>query len=100
MNFATNLKRLRTKRKLTQREFAEIMGTSPSTITMYEIGQREPNFSLLDQMATFFNITTDELLGRNTTFQEHNHELQLLANRIKDMQHELEELSEKVNSKL
>jgi transcriptional regulator with XRE-family HTH domain len=64
MNFANNLKQLRIRRNLTQKEFAKLMNIAPSTVTMYEIGQREPNFTLLDKMATYFEVSADYLLGR------------------------------------
>jgi HTH-type transcriptional regulator, competence development regulator len=102
MNFANNLKRYRIKRGLSQKELADRFNVSPSSITMYETGQREPNFTLLDKMATFFDVTTDDLLGRNVTLEpsKDDSELLLIVDRIKEMQLELEILTKKIDSKL
>jgi HTH-type transcriptional regulator, competence development regulator len=102
MNFANNLKQYRIKKGLSQKELADRFNVSPSSITMYETGQREPNFTLLDKMATFFDVTTDLLLGRNVTLEQSNDDsdLLLIVDRIKEIQLELDELSKKIESKL
>jgi transcriptional regulator with XRE-family HTH domain len=101
MNFANNLKQLRIRRNLTQKEFAKLMNIAPSTITMYEIGQREPNFELLDKIATYFDVSTDYLLGRDIIpNSEKDDELELMLNKIQAMQSELDELKYKIEFKL
>ena len=57
------LKQLRTNRGMTQRELADKLNLSPSTIGMYEIGKREPDSATLKKISTFFGISVDELLG-------------------------------------
>lgn len=63
-DFKNVFKRLRTSSKLTQAEMALKLGVSKSTISMYENGNREPDFETLEQIADFFNVDTDYLLGR------------------------------------
>jgi transcriptional regulator with XRE-family HTH domain len=63
--FKDKLKELRNKKGLSQRELAKTLKLSPSTIAMYEIGQREPDNATLNKIADFFNVTTDCLLGRD-----------------------------------
>ncbi|MCT4563048.1 MAG: helix-turn-helix domain-containing protein [Maledivibacter sp.] len=58
------LKQLRNERKLTQRQLAKLLNLSPSTIAMYETGQRKPDFQILQKIADFFDVSTDYLLGR------------------------------------
>lgn len=63
-DFKNVFKRLRTSSKLTQAEMALKLGVSKSTISMYENGNREPDFETLEKIADFFNVDTDYLLGR------------------------------------
>ena len=59
------LKELRVSRGLSQKELAELFGVSNSTISMYEMGQREPDFATIVKFADFFGVSTDYLLGRD-----------------------------------
>lgn len=62
--FASVLRELRNSRGLTQHELAKQTGILRSRISMYELGQREPDFAVLEQLADFFNVDVDYLLGR------------------------------------
>ena len=62
--FGKRIKELRVEKKLTQSEFAEILSKSPSAIGMYEREKREPDTETLQQIADYFEVTTDYLLGR------------------------------------
>lgn len=55
---------LEKKRKLTQKDLAEQFKLGESTIGMYERDEREPSFEFVKQLADFFDVTTDYLLGR------------------------------------
>ena len=59
-----NLQLYRKKRNLTQSELAEKVGISVSAIEKYEAGTRTPLMKNAKKLANFFNITIDELLGR------------------------------------
>ncbi len=59
------IRKLRREKKLTQQELAKALDVSPSTISMYEQGRREPDIDLLLRLAVFFQTTTDDLLGLN-----------------------------------
>lgn len=61
--FAENLRNLRKKRGLTQKQAAEIFGVSQSTYALYENGKREPSFDTLMHMADYFEVSCDSLLG-------------------------------------
>lgn len=63
-NFGERLKYLREKYKMYQSELAEKLNLAPSTISMYERGDRDPDTSTLSKIADIFNVTTDYLLGR------------------------------------
>lgn len=64
MDFRTRLKELRKEKRLNQRELAYRLSIAPSTISMYENGNREPNFEILEQLADFFNVDINYLLGK------------------------------------
>ena len=57
------LKKLRQQKKLTQTEFANKIGISRGTYAHYEINKRQPDYETLIKIASFFNVSTDFLLG-------------------------------------
>jgi transcriptional regulator with XRE-family HTH domain len=59
------LKSLRAEKELSQRDLASLLELSPSTIAMYETGQREPDNETLIKIANFFQVSTDYLLGQS-----------------------------------
>ncbi len=64
------LKNEREKRNLSQKELSQIINVSQQTIGSWETGRTEPNSEALHQLADFFNISVDYLLGRSTS--KHN----------------------------
>lgn len=66
VKFSTRLRELRKRHGLSQNALAEIIGTSKSSINMYERGDREPGFETLEAFADFFNVNMDYLLGRSS----------------------------------
>lgn len=58
------IKELRKTRGITQRQLAELLNLSPSTVAMYETGQRKPDSDTLQNIADLFEVSTDYLLGR------------------------------------
>lgn len=64
--FSENLKMLRKRENLTQTELAQKIGVGRSAISMYETGDREPDFIVLEALADTFNVDMDFLTGRKT----------------------------------
>lgn len=62
--FGTTLKTLRKQYNLTQSELAKKLRISASTIGMYEQNRRTPDNQTLSDLASFFNVSVDYLLGR------------------------------------
>ncbi len=62
--FGERLRELRKVAKLTQRELAQAAHVGESTISMYEMEKREPDFEMLEVLADTFNVDIDYLLGR------------------------------------
>lgn len=63
--FQTRLKQLRESKNLTQKNLAEILNLTQSTIAYYETGQKLPTIDNLLAIANFFSVSTDYLLGIN-----------------------------------
>lgn len=79
------LRKLREEKKMTQAELAKQFQVSPSTIAMYERGERKPDPGMLLKISNFFNITTDYLLEneqKNPSVQNRNLEVEKLANEL------------------
>ncbi len=68
--FGKKLKHLREYRNMSQKELAEALSLSPSTIGMYEQGSRQPDHEKLRIIADYFGVTTDYLLGREEAYAE------------------------------
>lgn len=64
MIFCERLHALRTGRGLKQQELAEELGISLRAYRYYEQGEREPQLSVLVRMADYFDLSLDELVGR------------------------------------
>lgn len=62
--FSERLRQLRTARDLSQMEFSKQIGISKSSVNMYERGEREPGLETLEQIADYFNVDMDFLLGK------------------------------------
>lgn len=63
--FKDMLKYLRNREGLSQAELADRLGLGKSTVSMYEVGKREPDFETLESIADFFNVDMNFLLGKN-----------------------------------
>ena len=69
MNIGKTIKELRQQRGLTQENLSEALQVSVQTVSRWENGVNAPDLSMLPQLAIFFKMTTDYLLGleRNDT---------------------------------
>ena len=64
-DFKDMLKYFRMRENLSQSELAEKLGIAPSTISMYEVWKREPDFETEEKIADFFNTDLNTLRGRD-----------------------------------
>ena len=60
------LKSLRNARKISQKDFAQALKVSQQTVASWESGRTEPSNTALKDIADYFNVSTDYLLGRDT----------------------------------
>jgi len=62
---SVNLKNLRERKKMTQKELAKYMNISQTSIAHYEKGDRQPPIQLLLDFSDFFGVSIDELVGNS-----------------------------------
>ncbi len=61
--FMARIKKLRQERGWDQVQLAGKLGTSKSTISMYESGQRRPGYNMLCKMVDLFDESADYIMG-------------------------------------
>lgn len=62
----TMLKILRKKNRITQRNLADALHISQTSVSKYERGESEPDLEMVIKMADFFGVTIDEFVrGKN-----------------------------------
>lgn len=69
-NFSERLKALRTAAHLSQEELSVKLKVSRSCIGNYEQGKRLPDIEDLEQIADFFNVDMDYLVGKTNIKKE------------------------------
>ena len=74
------LRELRTEKKLTQEQFAEIIGMTNRSISRWENGVNMPDFDVLIQIAEYFDVSIEEILDgeRRTSSMDNETEETLL----------------------
>lgn len=64
MQFGKILKELRKKYKYTQEQLADRLGVANSTVSMYERGERFPDYDMMKAIADLFNVDMNYLYNR------------------------------------
>lgn len=59
-----NLKFLRNKNGLSQKEIGKIFHASQNTVSQWENGTRKPSYEIIQEIADYFKVSVDYLLGR------------------------------------
>lgn len=76
LKLGENLKKFRLQRELTQEQLADILGVSAQAVSRWENGTTYPDITLLPVIASYFEITLDELMGMDSLkSEEHLKEL-------------------------
>ncbi len=63
MELGARLQQIREDQGLSQTQFAELVGTSQSTISQIEAGERNPSYDMLRRLATALSVTIGYVLG-------------------------------------
>lgn len=61
--FNERLKELREEQGLLQADLAKILSVSKSTVSDWEIGRNQPSYDMLIDIARYFDVSIDYLLG-------------------------------------
>ena len=72
--FAERLRELRNEKKMTMKDLADKLSLTEQAISMYERNERRPNFEKLEEIADFFNIDMNYLLGKSIIKNSYTHE--------------------------
>lgn len=62
--YLKRLKDLREDNELYQSDIAKLLNITRQQYSLYELGKRTIPIDLLDKLATFYNTSTDYILGR------------------------------------
>lgn len=63
--FGARLRELRQEANYSQSDLARLARTSKSSINMYERGEREPGFEMMETLADIFNVDMNYLMGQS-----------------------------------
>ena len=72
-----NIKKLRREKNLTQEALAEFLGVTFQSVSNWERGESYPDITILPEIAGFFKVSVDELLGINKAENEHEINLKI-----------------------
>jgi len=60
----SRLKELRARKRMSQHDLATVLSVSQQTVGSWEVGRSEPSTALLNEIASYFNVSVDYLIGR------------------------------------
>ena len=63
MNIGIKIKELRTEKGVSQATVAEAVGVNKRAVIFWEQGVNEPKASYITRLATYFEVSSDYLLG-------------------------------------
>ena len=63
-----SIKRIREYKKLSQKQVAEAINVSQQMFNNYENGKSRPSIETLIALANFFDVSIDELVGRDISY--------------------------------
>ncbi len=72
INIARTIVNKRREKALTQNDLANHIGVSKASVSKWETGQSYPDVTLLPQLAAYFNISIDELMGYEPQMSKEN----------------------------
>lgn len=64
MKLGDRLKELRNRRGIHQSDIANILGVTRQAVSMYERGERDPSYEMVEKLADYFNVDMNYLLGK------------------------------------
>ena len=89
MNIGRNILELRKQKNITQEELSAELGVTAAAVSKWENGYTLPDILMLCALADFFEVTTDELLGR-----KHDIKYAVIATGLSDVEDAIKRLVE------
>ena len=89
------IKDLREDRDLRQLDVAQAVGIDQRSLSNYETGKTNPDSYAIIQLARFYGVSTDYLLGISDM---NIHDMQDIANELKKISARLDNLQKYINS--
>lgn len=80
--FADRLKELRSRRGITQKDFADKIGVTPAALSAYENNVKNPSIAVAKRIAEVFHVSIDWLCGL-TEKESYNNEIKSYADAIR-----------------
>lgn len=104
MDFANRFKELRKLNKLSQNEIAEKYNIDRTTVGKWESNISTPNVEIIKDLAKYFNVTTDYLLGnsnvKNTSVKKDDNLEEEFPEGLKMLRRANKELTEEGKKKM
>lgn len=66
MKIGARIKKLREGKNISQKELAEELNVTDAMVSMYENNKKSPSLEVIAKLASYFNVSTDYLLGIET----------------------------------
>jgi transcriptional regulator with XRE-family HTH domain len=79
------LREARQYRGYSQKEIADILEVSRSTISLMENGRRKIEATELQKLAEFYDVSIDRLLGEQDDQESDSEEIELLARKTREL---------------
>lgn len=84
MSLGLNIKNIRKQKGLTQRELAELIGMTASTITKYENDQLEPSIETIGKIASVLKVSSLDLMPPLSSMNSINLDNYINVRTVKD----------------
>ena len=94
--FIKNLKYLRKKNKISQRKLAELMGSSPTSISLVECGLRFPTLINIEKIANALHVNSYALFDPNLQDEDKNKLKKELISMKNDMLNKFKEAIDQI----
>ena len=96
LTIGENLRKLRTRKNVTQDRLADYLGVTCQAVSRWENRTAYPDIELLPEMARFFGVSLEELMGCESGEKEAEEKARIINNegKYKDRQKALDELHE------
>lgn len=103
MQLNEKLSMLRKNNNYSTRELAEKLGVSQSSISLWEKGERKPDYENIVKLSSIYGVTTDfllgsQMLGEKSKLQELNEQRNLVMSRISLLDRDIRTLTKKIDN--